>query len=128
MCAAVDGTLALLATAAGSRGVPHDVLKNMHRLVDAHTLWHRRQFHKGRSAWQPQLAADAPAYHPQPPAERVLARQEKDTAHRAWDSTAWNELSEVMRFAEARDKLEFGRVVRRSAAKREQLPSGKMLY
>ena len=109
----VDGTLSLLANAAGSRGLPHTVARNLALMTGTHI---HRTYNAGfgfRSTWKPQLPADAVEYR----VPRILSKGYNRIVQmrelRAQSERALDAFSEVVRMAEARHHLTLGRVLPR---------------
>jgi hypothetical protein len=115
----------MLANAATTRGLPHQLLKNMHELYRTHAVWHFARYHAVRGKWNGQLPPDAPDYVARASPGRMANKSARAKLDHDWDAQAWRAMSEVMHMAEARDKVDLGRVVRRRV--REPLPSGKVL-
>jgi hypothetical protein len=124
--ALADGTLALLANATTSRGIPHRLLMNMSTLRAMDRHWHMNSFHATKSKWNGQLPPSSPEYRPRVPTPATIRKEKQAAEDLAWDSKAWDAMSEVMELAAARDKVQFGRIVKRRF--REFTPSGRALY
>jgi hypothetical protein len=97
----------------------------MHELYHKHRMWHRMRYHQVRHTWNGQLPPGSPEYTIRPLAPRLTAKNAQAKVEHEWDTQAWRAMSEVMHLAEARDRVEFGKVVRRKV--RETLPSGRVL-
>jgi hypothetical protein len=100
----VDGTLELLYTSSRSRGLPHQVTKNLTKLVLSEK---RRQWAIETSypVWDPK-ADRTPSQ-----VASVLKRQNKTRQARAFAGNALAALTEVIQMAEGRDELSLGRVI-----------------
>lgn len=98
----VDNTLSLLCASASSRGLPHDVTRNLASLQRRHNHWATDKYNRPSQAWNPSLPL-------------TEYREPKKLKKRAGDNSkldeqAWNALGDVVRMAEGRDGLTLGRV------------------
>ena len=118
---AVDNTLKLLYNSAVSRGLPHDLTKNLSLLVYRHERWWTDRY----------LAPLSPEWNPHRPPDpidvsspRARKRGEKRRRWREMDDRAWDAISEVVRMAEGRDGLSLGRVVATAPSYRAKVDRG----
>ncbi|KAK7472271.1 hypothetical protein VKT23_000392 [Stygiomarasmius scandens] len=102
-----DNVLALLYSSSLSRGLPHQVTRNLNLIVYTE---HVRALYKRLPAWKPQLDPNAPEYQVKPPSRKQLNREEKERRYKRMEDMARNTLGQVARMAEGRDKISLGRV------------------
>jgi hypothetical protein len=102
--AAVDNTLSLLYTSASSRGLPHDLTRNLASLQRRHIAWSKSKYNRPASAWDPKLPPSKYQVKTKP---RVTITNNEDGIK--VEEKAWNALGEVVRMAEGRDMLVLGR-------------------
>ncbi|KAJ7125377.1 hypothetical protein C8R44DRAFT_619110 [Mycena epipterygia] len=99
----VDNTLAVLYTSSKTRGLSHRLTRNLGLLVQAEQ--HRINMQKALQ-WKPNLPTVSEQYLPgfqNPETKRVKVRELED-AH------TWDALEEVIRMAEGRNELSFGKI------------------
>lgn len=97
----VDNTLRFHYTSSQSRGLSHQVTRNLALLIGAE----RQRLSLPLPRWNPTLPPDSPAYTIRKP--KTSAR---GTALEEIKASAWNALGHVVRMAEARDGLILGQV------------------
>jgi len=101
----MDNTLALLYNSSTSRGLPHQLTRNLGFLVlSQHQRLRSHQF----PVWSPQLPPTSPRYKP-----AVEAPSRKDQNSKRWadfDEKAWTALSQVVRMAEGRQGISLGQI------------------
>lgn len=111
----VDNTLALMYTSAKSRGLPHQITRNLGLLV----LREQRRLDNSKwKAWKPQRPPDSSTY---PPHKRPV----KGGLQTDLDSSAWAALEQVVKMAEGHNDIFLGKVAlkkRRPADKDAALP------
>jgi len=105
----VDNTLRLLYTSCRSRGLPHQLTRNLGLLVlSEHQRLRSHQF----QAWSPQLSPTSPLYKPvQALPQKQNAKNEKRKRWADFDDNAWAALSQVVRMAEGRGDVSLGQIV-----------------
>jgi hypothetical protein len=112
MIFAVDNTLSLLYTSAASRGLPHDVVRNLASLQRRHVTWEK--YNRPAEVWNPKL----------PPSEYQIKASKASTMQSGGgnklDEKAWNALNEVVRMAEGRNGLILGRVKNKQRSRWKQ--------
>ncbi|KAH8103548.1 hypothetical protein BXZ70DRAFT_738438 [Cristinia sonorae] len=97
----VDSTLSVLATSSSSRGLSHNLTRNIATILrNASFANPKRKFN-----WNPKLAPDSKAYQPKP-----LASFAKDRESQAYSNDAFGALGEVIMMAEGRHGILLGRV------------------
>ncbi|KAF9036943.1 hypothetical protein BDZ89DRAFT_451056 [Hymenopellis radicata] len=100
------GTLALLYNSSQSRGLPHDVTRNlvsMMRFYVSDTSTNRLP------SWKPDLAVNAPEYKIQIPKMAPTKRREfEQLSHQLAVGNAFVAMNKVVRMAEGRDGLVLG--------------------
>jgi hypothetical protein len=105
---AVDNTLKLLYNSATSRGLPHNLTKNLSFLMYGHRKWWMdRFFTPSGSPWNPHRPPDPiPAISPK--------AKQKDAKRHRWremDDRAWNGIEDVVKMAEGRHQISLGKVL-----------------
>ncbi|KAH7883320.1 hypothetical protein F5I97DRAFT_1815822 [Phlebopus sp. FC_14] len=108
----VDTTLSFLATSARSRGVSHQVVRNMNLLRCSNAKWVETKFLSTKRHWLPQLPPNSPEYEPTPlidPDPRSAKSQARRRKFKEQDERCWYALGEVVRMAEGRHNLCLGR-------------------
>ncbi|KIJ07362.1 hypothetical protein PAXINDRAFT_90534 [Paxillus involutus ATCC 200175] len=111
----VDATLTLLLNSANSRGIPHQVVRNLNLLRKRHVDWVQGGYYSqlSKNAWKPQLSPTAPEYSPRsliPESHRAAVIQARRRENKQVDERCWNALGEVVRMAEGRHNMSLGRV------------------
>ncbi|KIK96344.1 hypothetical protein PAXRUDRAFT_826056 [Paxillus rubicundulus Ve08.2h10] len=111
----VDATLNLLLNSANSRGIPHQVVRNLNLLRKRHIDWVHGGYYSqlSKNAWKPQLSPKAPEYSPKsliPESQRATVIQARRRKNKQADERCWNALGEVVRMAEGRHNMSLGRV------------------
>ncbi|KIJ66064.1 hypothetical protein HYDPIDRAFT_87182 [Hydnomerulius pinastri MD-312] len=109
----MDNTLTLLSNSASSRGLSHQVVRNLNLLRNAHVRWVRSSYYSQRWAWQPQLPPTAPEYSSKsliPKSNREATLQAQRRQSRQTDERCWNALGEAVKMAESRHGLLLGRI------------------
>ncbi|KAJ6590171.1 hypothetical protein DFH09DRAFT_222856 [Mycena vulgaris] len=99
----IDNTLALLYTSCKTRGLSHLLTRNLALLVRGEQ---GRINQRRIREWKPKLAANASEYDTAFPAKELIAERKKELE----DAHAWDALEEVVRLAEGRNELAFGRI------------------
>lgn len=105
----MDNTLALVANAGQSRGLPRDVLRNL-ALMQPHAL--RSAFLISRLKWNPGLNPESREYQvrvPEPGTKEFKAQELKLRLKRFVED-AYNPVGEAIKLAEGRHKLTLGRL------------------
>ncbi|TFK45018.1 hypothetical protein BDQ12DRAFT_673958 [Crucibulum laeve] len=103
----VDNTLMLLYTSCKSRGLPHQLTRNLGYMV----LSERQQLSQAKyKAWAPQLPPHSPEYEPGNAAEKLRKKAGKKQVHTDMGAKVWCAVSEVVKIAEGRDGISLGRV------------------
>ncbi|KAL0580101.1 hypothetical protein V5O48_001877 [Marasmius crinis-equi] len=104
----MDGTLAILYNAATSRGIPHQLARNLSFIVLGE---HQRLASQARQLplWNARLPPDSREY--QVRSSKVGSKEEKRQRLKDFDDSAWRALGEVVRMAEGRDNLSLGRIM-----------------
>jgi hypothetical protein len=104
----VDNTLAFLYNSCQSRGVPHQVTRNLGFLVlSEHQRLRSHQF----QSWSPQLPLTSPRYKPSRPLDSQQKLKEERLKRWAdFDVNALAALSEVVRMAEGRQNMSLGQI------------------
>ncbi|KAF9267470.1 hypothetical protein L218DRAFT_855372 [Marasmius fiardii PR-910] len=102
----MDGTLSLLYNSATSRGLPHQVMRNLSYIVFGE---HQRLRHQNSRlhAWNPRLPHNAREYQVKKSTGKSGAKQEQSV----FNDSAWRSLGEVVRMAEGRDNVSLGRIM-----------------
>ena len=104
----VDNTLRLLYNSAVSRGLAHDLTKNLSFLVYRHDKWWtERYFTPLGPPWNPHRPPD-PIDVSSPKAQKKGDRRRR---WREMDDRAWDAISEVVQMAEGRHGVSLGKVV-----------------
>ncbi|THV06655.1 hypothetical protein K435DRAFT_644864 [Dendrothele bispora CBS 962.96] len=103
----MDNVLALLYSSSVSRGLPHQVMRNLNLLVYTE---HARASYKRLPVWKPQLAPDAPEYRISPPSIKQMNKEERERRFKYFEDIARNTLGQVVKMAEGRDQIHLGRV------------------
>lgn len=104
----VDNTLAILYNSCKSRGLPHQLTRNLGFLVLSE---HQRLRGYQYRAWSPQLPPTSPLY--QSAQKPAMGQKVKDKNHKKWaefDENAWSALSQVVRMAEGRQEISLGQI------------------
>ncbi|KAH0588626.1 hypothetical protein J132_01613 [Termitomyces sp. J132] len=100
----MDNTLALLYISSQSRGLPHEITRNLSFLVLGE---HQRLVTRpNQRAWEPQIPADP--LKPLKPLDPK--KQEKKKQLEAFVTNTWAPLSQVVKMAEGRDGVSMGRL------------------
>ncbi|KAF5365919.1 hypothetical protein D9758_006682 [Tetrapyrgos nigripes] len=103
----MDNVLALLYSSSTSRGLPHQLTRNLSLIVySEHSYASRLK----TPYWRPQLAPNAPEYQILPPSAKQLKKEEKERGYKYMQDMACNTLGQVARMAEGRDEICLGRV------------------
>lgn len=121
----VDHTLSLLYNSAISRGLPHDLTRNLSFLHLGNREGSERLFFHSPQYWKPQLPSTA--YHPPPESQRVKNREARLERWRDLDNSAWGALGQVVRMAEGRHGISLGRVIPLKPGLRKRR-GGKFMY
>ncbi|KAG2127229.1 hypothetical protein DEU56DRAFT_531178 [Suillus clintonianus] len=109
----VDHTLSLLATAAISRGIAHNITRNLRWLRQNHVVWVEKLYYSHKSFWKPQLPPTSAQYQrysiPTPGSKpgHVLGKNRK---MRLFDEQCSNAIGEVVKMAEGRHNVILGRL------------------
>ncbi|KAF8634668.1 hypothetical protein AX15_000769 [Amanita polypyramis BW_CC] len=98
----MDNTLAMLYTSSQSRGLPHNLTRNLGYLV--HAEQQRVKAYRLK-AWDPQKPNALVDF-----SERARKKLEKEQRYQELVARAWNPLSQVIKLAEAKDGLTLGRI------------------
>jgi len=109
----MDRTLALLYTSARSRGLPHELTRNLSFLVLGNREWSERHYFQPTQYWKPQLPPTSKEYQPTPvlpDTQKARNREAKLQRWQAFDDKAWGALGQVIRMAEGRHGISLGRV------------------
>jgi len=94
----VDNTLSLLYKSATSRGLAHQLTRNLHSLSHRRKAWLHSAYERSNPPWKPT-------------GESMQLKPNKRQADRNEPGElAWNMVGEVIRMAEGRDRLMLGRV------------------
>ncbi|KAK2464947.1 hypothetical protein APHAL10511_003023 [Amanita phalloides] len=99
----MDNTLALLYNASQSRGLPHNLIRNLGYLVYSEQQRIRTYKLKAWDPHKPKALVNA--------SERAKGKLEKERRYRELVANAWAPLSQVVKLAEAKDGLSLGRIV-----------------
>ncbi|KAG7088474.1 hypothetical protein E1B28_012463 [Marasmius oreades] len=102
----MDSTLSLLYNSAASRGLPHQLTRNLSFIVLSEHQRLRRQASQ-LPVWNPRLPYDSREY-------QVRKSTAKENAKQRWkefSDDAWKSLGEVVRMAEGRDNISLGRIM-----------------
>ncbi|KAJ7496627.1 hypothetical protein FB451DRAFT_199571 [Mycena latifolia] len=99
----IDNTLAILYTSCKTRGLSHQLTRNLGLLVRGEQ---GRINARRLPEWKPQLARDAPQYRDAFRNPEVVA----DKTRQIDEGHGWDALEEVIRMAEGRNELVFGRI------------------
>ncbi|KAK7052851.1 hypothetical protein VNI00_004170 [Paramarasmius palmivorus] len=99
----MNNTLKFLYNSATSRGLPHQVVRNLSLMV----LAEYQHASAKLPVWNPRLAPDAPEYSTEVIMKAVTKRQQT----KEFDKKAVNALDQVVKMAEGRDKILFGRMM-----------------
>ncbi|KAL0069731.1 hypothetical protein AAF712_003000 [Marasmius tenuissimus] len=104
----MDNTLSVLYNSAKTRGLSHQLTRNLSFMVLGE---HQRLRHQERNLplWNAQLRPDAREY--QLKSSKLVGKDEKRQRRKDFEETAWRALGEVVRMAEERDKLSLGRIM-----------------
>ncbi|KAK1226595.1 hypothetical protein PQX77_010435 [Marasmius sp. AFHP31] len=104
----MDNTLSILYNSAKTRGLSHQLTRNLSFLVLGE---HQRLRNQERNLplWNPQLPPDAREY--QVKNSKVTGKDEKRQRRKEFEETAWRALGEVVRMAEGRNELSLGRII-----------------
>lgn len=108
----MDNTLTMLYSSSQSRGLPHELTRNISSLVDNNIKWSQRHYYSALKTWKPQLPPDSEEYIPKPvipTTQKGRNKAEKERRQKEFDRNAWGALGEVVRMAEGRDGLCLGR-------------------
>ncbi|KAJ7503192.1 hypothetical protein B0H11DRAFT_1988210 [Mycena galericulata] len=99
----IDNTLAMLFTSCKTRGLSHQVTRNLGLLVRGEQgRINRRTLAK----WKPALSPGAPEYQTGFQDPQIVA----DRTRQMEDAHAWDALQEVVRLAEGKHELFFGKI------------------
>ncbi|KAJ3907711.1 hypothetical protein F5879DRAFT_795164 [Lentinula edodes] len=106
----MDRTLSLLYASATSRGLPHQLTRNLSQLYHSE---YERMSNRKYPVWNAQLPPRSHEYHiPAPDTiPKTLNKEEKARQVQYLEDRAWNALGLAVSMAEGRDKLSLGRVV-----------------
>ncbi|KAJ3775331.1 hypothetical protein FB446DRAFT_638021 [Lentinula raphanica] len=109
----MDRTLSLFYTSATSRGLPHQLTRNLSQLYFAE---YARISSRRFPVWNAQLPSNAREYQIPVPETSLKAIHKEEKARQAQylEDRAWNTLSLAVKMAEGRDRLSLGRVVVKS--------------
>ncbi|GJE94637.1 hypothetical protein PsYK624_108080 [Phanerochaete sordida] len=106
-----DGTLALLANAGHTHGLPSTLLRQ---------LCHLRSFAKRsglssrhRGTWNPQLSQDSTRYQIPVLGAKAVRAAQQEAKWKQMDEDVYNPVGEVIKLAEARSNLTLGRIFTR---------------
>lgn len=105
---AVDNTISLLHSSAVSRGLPHQVTRNLHRMMDANSTL-RDPSLPNKKPWRGQLSSDAPEYKRKRIKPTSPTQEEQKALFRACPRL----LGEIVGMAEGWGGLSLGRTQRR---------------
>ncbi|KAH9949277.1 hypothetical protein B0H21DRAFT_146941 [Amylocystis lapponica] len=112
-----------------SRGLPHQLTRNLGRLFNAYHYYISRKGAHKRTHWNGQLSPNADAYKPK--VVRVGSRQQFQSEKKArWvqtDDQAWGALGEVIMMAEGKHRISLGRI-RREVWMRDAVRQVRALY
>ncbi|KAJ3864381.1 hypothetical protein EV359DRAFT_41129, partial [Lentinula novae-zelandiae] len=105
-----DRTLSLLHASATSRGLPHQLTRNLSQLFHSE---YERMSNRKYPVWNAQLPPRSHEYHIPAPdtTPKALNKEEKARQLQYLEDRAWNALGFAVSMAEGRDKLSLGRVV-----------------
>jgi hypothetical protein len=109
----VDNTLSLLYNSARSRGLSHDLTKNLSWLFKGHRTWAQSYYGRLGSHWRPNLPRDAPEYQIRILDSKERRRQAKEQESRVVTEAAWGALGEVVGVAEGRHGISLGKMTHR---------------
>lgn len=109
----VSNTLSFLYTAAISRGIANNVIRNLRSLSRRDRTMRIHRSFPPRSFWNGQLPETSERYQPMVILPRVKRLDAKRLEWAKTEFQAWGPLGEVIRMAEGRDGLLLGRVRRR---------------
>ncbi|KAJ4468296.1 hypothetical protein J3R30DRAFT_1696558 [Lentinula aciculospora] len=106
----MDRTLSILYASATSRGLPHQLTRNLSQLFHAE---YDRMSSRRCPVWNSQLPQNAREYQIPVPdtTPKALNKEEKARQAKYLDERAWNALGFAVSMAENRDRLSLGRVV-----------------
>ncbi|KAH7906627.1 hypothetical protein BJ138DRAFT_1015906 [Hygrophoropsis aurantiaca] len=108
----MDNTLSLLATSAQSRGLPHQLTRNLSWLRKSHATWVKDRYY-AHKPWKPQLPETSPEYERKPIVPKTSKAQDiqtKNRRFRLFDEKSWDAFGEVVRMAEGRHQISLGRI------------------
>ncbi|KAH7921026.1 hypothetical protein BV22DRAFT_1020178 [Leucogyrophana mollusca] len=108
----MDNTLSLLTTSAQSRGLPHQLTRNLSWLRKAHVNWVKDRYYGHKQPWKPQLPVSSPEYKLKslvPETTRANNQLAKNRRYRQFDEKSWDALGEVVRMAEGHHQISLGR-------------------
>ena len=106
----VDNTLSLLYISATSRGLPHNITRNLFLLARSDYHWSKRRYLTPTLSWKPHLPTNSPEYAPKPLQNRRKSKRVEKDKWDEIDDQSWGAFAEVLRMAEGRDKLILGRL------------------
>jgi len=104
----MDHTLSLLYVSATSRGLPHQLTRNLSQLIHAER---ERLTFRQYPVWNARLAPNAREYQIPESSLKALNKDEKARQARHLEERAMDALAFAIDMAEGRDKLCLGRVV-----------------
>ncbi|KIK68853.1 hypothetical protein GYMLUDRAFT_152993 [Collybiopsis luxurians FD-317 M1] len=107
----MDHTLSLLYVSATSRGLPHQLTRNLSQLYYSE---YARMSKRKYPVWNAQLTPNAREYHPEIvemtlKKPKAVAKEEKARQAQYLSDCAWNSLGLAIGMAEGRDKVSLGR-------------------
>lgn len=95
----VDNTLSVLANSSASRGLPHNVTRNLTSVMRTASVSRSRR----RFRWNPKLEATSKAYQP-----KSLASLQKDIEMQTFNDEAFGAFGEIIKMAEGRHEILLG--------------------
>jgi len=110
----MDSTLNLLYLSSQSRGLPHQLTRNLSRLQRGHLKWTRNHYSTISKTWRPHLDPSSPEYAPkvfvsQKAISKARKTEERLRKQAAFDRSCWGALGEVVRMAEGTHGISLGR-------------------
>ncbi|KAJ3924610.1 MAG: hypothetical protein NXY57DRAFT_286456 [Lentinula lateritia] len=106
----MDRTLSLLHASATSRGLPHQLTRNLSQLFHSE---YERMSNRKYPVWNAQLPPRSHEYHTRTPdtTPKALNKEKNVRQVQYLEDRAWKALGFAVSMAEGRDKLSLGRVV-----------------
>lgn len=106
----MDNTLSLLYASSQSRGLPHQLTRNIAELQGRHLRWAKKHYYSLSGHWKPNLDPSSDEYKPKPLTQRTKNKEERRRRQEIFETYAWGALGEAVRMAEARHGISLGRV------------------